>query len=173
MADKGWIKLDRAITDHWIFSDAENFKAWVDLLIMANHENNKVYLREGLVNVKRGQMITSIEKLALRWNWSKSKVYRFLKLLESEQMVKRNSNQFRTLLTIENYGKYQGKRNTNESTDESTNKSTDESTNESRTRMNKNVKNDKECKESAPHYDDDFVSEEEWQKRLAEQDDDW
>ena len=182
MAEKGWIKLDRCITDHWIFSDAEKFRAWIDLLLQANHEDKKVLLHEGLITIKRGQLVTSIEKLANRWEWSKSRVYRFLEILEAEQMVKRDSNQFRTLLTIENYGKFQGARNTNESTneytnkptDESTNESTNEYTNESRTRKKRINKNNKENSASA-HLDpeDDYVSDEEWKRRLAEQDDDW
>lgn len=177
MADKGWIKLDRAITDHWIFSDAEKFKAWIDILLMANHENSKVLLHEGVIVIKRGQFVTSIGKLAGRWGWSKDRVARFLALLESEHMVRKESNQFRTLLTVENYGKFQDAPNTNKYTNEYTNKDaskdTNKDTNKSRTRMNKNVKNDKERKEAASQYDDDYVSEEEWQKRLAEEDDDW
>lgn len=187
--NKGWIKLDRCITEHWIFSDAEKFRAWVDLLIMANHDSKKVLLREGVLVVKRGQFVTSIETLAVRWKWSKSRVVRFLALLEAEQMVKRDCNQFRTLLTIENYGKFQGQRNTNEytneyankhtgeSTNEYTNESTSEYTGESRTRKKEYIKNKKESKEYIPsaHLDpeDDYVSDEEWKKRLAEQDDDW
>lgn len=152
-SDKGWIKLDRAITEHWIFSDAEKFRAWVDLLLMANHEENKFLTKDGLVTIKRGQLLTSIGKLAIRWNWSKDRVYRFLDLLETEHMLQRKSNRFSTLLTIENYGKFQDVPNANKSPNESPNKTPNKSPNESRTRMKKNEKEIKN--NSAPLYSDD------------------
>lgn len=169
--DKGWIKLDRAITEHWIFSDAEKFRAWVDLLILANHESNKLMTKDGLQVVKRGQLLTSIGNLATRWNWSRDRVYRFLELLETEHMLQRKANRFSTMLTIENYGKFQDAPNANKTPNKTPNKTTDATTDKTRTI---NIKNDKECKEKLPlDSDDDFVSEEEWQKRLAEKDDDW
>ena len=171
MADKGWIRLDRAITEHWIFSDAEKFRAWIDLLLMANHEDNKVLMHDGLLNVKRGQFITSIGKLATRWHWSRDRVYRFLELLESEHMLQRKSNRSRTVLTIVNYGKFQDVPNTNKTTNKTTDKTTNKSTNKTQTT---NINNDKQIEQKLPlDSDDDFVSEEEWQKRLAEKDDDW
>lgn len=152
--DKGWIKLNRKIQEHWIWDNPEKFRAWIDLLLMANHEKKKVEMREGLVTVNRGQLVTSIGKLAHRWGWSKEKVYRYLKTLECDGMLTRKSNAFKTVLTIVNYDKYQGRSNADESTDESTDKSSNESTDESRTRMNKNVKEEKEKPAALPSEKD-------------------
>lgn len=178
--EKGWIKLNRQIIDHWIFQDAEKFKAWIFLLCSANHDRKKVVMREGLVTIERGQLVTSIGHLAQSWGWSKERVYRFLRLLESEGMITRTSNRFKTVITLENYGKFQSRRNTNESSnessDESPNKSTDESSDESRTRMIKNeeeLKNEKE--EELDQLPDGVVDSDEeddpdaWWKEIAEE----
>ena len=42
----GWIKLHRNITSHWIFKDADKFKAWISILTTVNHSENKVILGE-------------------------------------------------------------------------------------------------------------------------------
>lgn len=144
--DKGWIKLNRQIQEHWIWSDPEKLKAWIDLLLLANHETKKVEMRDGLLSIKRGQFVTSIDKLAKRWGWSKNRVYRFLSLLESDNMVQRNANRYRTTVTIVNYSKFQDRQNTNGTTDGTPNESTDGSSSGSRTRKKKK---EKEIKESA------------------------
>ncbi|QKE74745.1 DnaD domain protein [Arthrobacter citreus] len=106
----GWISLHRKVRDHWLFEEKRSFskfEAWVDLLMEVNHQDNKVLLGNELIEVKRGQKVTSMEQLALRWGWSKDKTYKFVKLLESEQMIERKSNTKRTVLTIVNYDIYQ------------------------------------------------------------------
>lgn len=145
--DKGWIKLSRQIQEHWIWSDPEKLKAWIDLILMANHEAKKVEMRDGLITIKRGQFVTSIDKLAKRWGWSKNRVYRFLSLLETDHMVQRKANAYRTTVTIVNYGKFQDRQNSNGTTDGSSNETPDGSSDGSRTRKKKN---EEEIKESAP-----------------------
>jgi hypothetical protein len=61
-----------------------------------------------LVEISRGQYLTSVRRLADRWGWSKDKVSKFLALLERDGMLQRTVTKKRTLLTIVNYGFYQG-----------------------------------------------------------------
>ena len=106
----GWIKLYRQLQDCWIWLDKEPFdkrSAWVDLLLTANHSDKKILFNGELITVKRGQILTSIRKLAERWKWSYDKTSRFLKLIESDGMLRKESDNCRTLLTIENYEVYQ------------------------------------------------------------------
>lgn len=161
--DKGWIKLNRKIQEHWIWKDKPFNKsaAWIDLILLANHESQKVNLREGLVTIKRGQFVTGIDKLAQKWGWSRGKVYRFLKTLESEQMLKRKSNTYGTVITIVNYGKFQGERNTNRTTNDTTNGTADGTTDGTPTRMNKNDKEIKEINKGAPSPLDEAPAPEE------------
>lgn len=103
----GWIKLYREITEHWIFQDAEKFKWWIDLLIMASHEDYKTLSKGNLIDLKRGQLLVSLSFLSARWGRSKEKVLNFLKLLESDNMILRNSDRKSTTITICNYESYQ------------------------------------------------------------------
>lgn len=115
MADKGWIKTYRKLQDCWIWLDKEPFdkrSAWIDLLLTANHSESKIRFNGEFVTVEKGKIVTSIRKLAEKWHWSCDKVVRFLKLLEDDGMLYRQSDKTRTLLTIENYGIYQDTPNT-------------------------------------------------------------
>lgn len=103
----GWIKIHREITAHWIFQDAEKFKWWIDLLIMASHEDYKVLTKDTLVSLKRGQLSVSLSFLASRWGRSKEKVLNFLRLLESDHMIEKYSDRKSTTITICNYDSYQ------------------------------------------------------------------
>lgn len=112
---KGFIKLDRNIFDHWIFQDAEKFRAFVDLIQLARWKDEKLLIGNDVVTVPRGSYYTSELKLAERWSWSRKKTREFLKLLENEKMLTKKGTTKGTMLTIENYRFYQ---------DEGTTKST-------------------------------------------------
>ena len=110
MSQKGWIKLQRKITDCWIWDDGSPFdrrSAWIDLLLTANHADKKVVLDGQITTVKRGQILTSVRKLSERWKWSRTKVTAFLGILEKDGMVLKESDTKKTLITVENYGFYQ------------------------------------------------------------------
>jgi DNA-binding transcriptional regulator YhcF (GntR family) len=110
----GWIRIDRDITSHWIFKDEWKFRNWVDLLTLVNHSEQKVNLKGTVLTCKRGQTLCSLDTLAKRWNCDKSKVRRFLKLLESDSMIELKSEHITTRLTICKYDTYQGERNADE-----------------------------------------------------------
>ena len=57
--------------------------------------------------IPRGSFMFSIEKLSVRWSWSRNKVKRFLKLLEDEQMVTTERTNRGTLINVVNYSKFQ------------------------------------------------------------------
>ena len=85
---KGFIKLDRSIFEHWIFQDAEKFKAFVDLIQLARWKDEKMLIGNEVVIVPRGSYYTSELKLADRWGWGRDKTRNFLSLLEKERMIK-------------------------------------------------------------------------------------
>lgn len=142
---QGWIKLHRKIQDHWLYQEKRKFsrfEAWIDLLMMVNHEDSKVVLGNEIVEVKRGQRITSIRQLCDRWGWSNTKVTQFLKLLETDGMIRYESDRKKTVITIVNYDFYQGRDDskTTENRRENDRKQTRKHTNKNE----KNEKNDKE-----------------------------
>ena len=158
MADKGWIKLNRQITEHWIWENHEFAFAWIDLLLSVNHENNKIYVDGELVTIRRGQILTSIYKLSQRWHWSRNKTYKFILALEKDGMLKRSSTTHYTMLTVVNYGKYQDRQSTVGDTKGTTADTTKGLQVEHKQEY---IKNDKECKEepAALPSEDDLAGE--------------
>ena len=143
---QGYIKLHRKLQECWIWDSDEPFdrrSAWIDILISANHSDNKMLFDGNLILIKRGQFITSIRKLSTKWKWSSTKVTAFLDTLEKDQMIKRESDTKKTLISVINYGLYQD--NTSE---KKTPKKQTEDTEVTQKNTNKNeeecTKNDKE-----------------------------
>ena len=108
--DKGYIKLYRDIRSHWIWSDPDYLRAWVDLLMMVNHEDKQILFNKKLITVKRGSRITSIRKLAERWGWSRGRVARFLDMLEQDHMIATRRTTQKTLINVINYSFYQSEK---------------------------------------------------------------
>jgi hypothetical protein len=106
----GWIKIHRSITDHWLYNEFRVYsklEAWYDLLLNVNYVDAKIMIKGRLYEVKRGQSILSLESWAKRWNWDKSKVRRFLNLLQKESMIDLISDNITTRITICKYDDYQ------------------------------------------------------------------
>ena len=107
---EGWISLHRQLQEHWLWKSKEPFdkrSAWIDLLLMVNHQKEKVEFDKGFIEVERGQRITSLEKLSKRWKWSRHKVSDYLNQLEQDSMLVQVRDNKKTLISIENYDKYQ------------------------------------------------------------------
>lgn len=110
---RGWIKLHRKLRDHWLWDNKEvksKFEAWIDLIMMASHEERSVYMKEQLVIIKRGEVCCSLNTFAKRWKWSTGKVRRFIFVLKTDTMVIQRTTRVATHLSICNYDTYQGER---------------------------------------------------------------
>lgn len=106
---KGWIKLYRDITEHWVYHDPLLLKMWITILCTANHEPRKILINNNTVEINRGQFWTSIRKLALRTEMTRKTVEAKLDLLQSDGMIYVDSRPgVGTLITVCNYGLYQG-----------------------------------------------------------------
>ena len=151
----GWIKIHRQIQNCLIWDDKpfNMASAWIDLLLLANHEDKETIFDKKPILVKRGQRITSVRELSARWGWGKDKTLRFLRLLEREKMIVKDSDSRKTLITIVNYGFYQGQCATDGATNETTDGATVGHPTEQLTEHKqelKNYKNDKRRKEIIP-----------------------
>jgi len=114
---KGWISLHREIQEHWLWQEKREFsklEAWFDILLTVNHSEQKLLIKNTLFIVKRGESIKSLDTWAYRWNWNKSKVRRFLKMLENDSMIVTKNERKTTRLTVCKYDNYQDKRNADE-----------------------------------------------------------
>lgn len=107
---EGWISLYRKIQEHWLWTKRRKFsqfEAWISLLFKANFKDTKIIIGDNLVEVKRGSFITSEVKLAEEWKWDRSTVRKFLKTLEEQEMIQKNSTTKYTSISIENWDLYQ------------------------------------------------------------------
>ena len=104
---EGWIKIQRAIVEHWIWNDPIKLKWWLDLLMLAGYSDSKVNVGLQIFDCGRGQIITSLSALAKRWGATKDRVRNFLVLLSKEKMITHESLTKSTRITICNYERYQ------------------------------------------------------------------
>lgn len=111
---QGWVAIHRKITESDLWQDDEPYckrAAWIDLILMANHEGRDVWIGVKTIRVERGSFITSQEKLAARWKWSRKKVKTFLDSLQNLGMIKTSISTGKyTAISLENYGFYQDTR---------------------------------------------------------------
>lgn len=108
---KNWFAVHRPFLDSpmWLAEKFTKGQAWIDLIGMAAHEPDHFFARGVRVEVERGQLGRSEITLAKRWGWSRGKVRRFLRELESktEQKIVQQKTNVTSLITILNYDKYQ------------------------------------------------------------------
>lgn len=110
MSYQGYIYLHRKMLDSAIWTSDERYdkrSAWVELMLLANHADNNVYIDGNEVVIKRGQYLTSKRKLALKWRWDVKTVTRYLNALEKAKMIFVDSTKRYTLITILKYAEYQ------------------------------------------------------------------
>lgn len=108
MKKQGWIALYRQLENHWLWEDKPFSKgqAWIDLLLLANHDESKFLLGNDLIELKRGSFVTSEITLMTRWGWGKSKTRAFLELLQKDNMIVKKADHRKTVINIVNYGKF-------------------------------------------------------------------
>jgi DNA-binding transcriptional regulator YhcF (GntR family) len=105
----GWIKIHRDINQHWIWQDANYLKWWLDILLEVNHTEGEIVIKGTVLKCGRGEKLYSLDTWASRWNTNKSKVNRFLKMLEKQNMISLKSETHTTRLKVCKYDDYQDK----------------------------------------------------------------
>jgi len=140
---EGFIKIYRSIKKNWIWENEEYLKAWLDILMMVNHQDKKIPFNGDLIIVKRGERLTSQLKLSKRWGWSRTKVRNFLGLLEKDEMIITKKTSKSTTIKVLNYNIYQENKKLKKH--KKNNRKTSE-------KHQKNTnKNDKECIKNVKH----------------------
>jgi DNA replication protein DnaD len=106
---EGWISLHRQIMENelWLSERFTKVQAWIDLLMLANHKSNTVFIRGNEVKTERGQLCWSILSLAKRWKWDRKTVNKFLQYLEKREMIHNRKTHITTIITIVKYNCYQ------------------------------------------------------------------
>ena len=140
----GWISIHRKIQQSDIWLDKEPFdkrSAWIDLIMMANHEDKQILFNGKFIEVKRGEKITSLKQLSDRWRWSTGKVKRFLNLLESGSMIELKTKRRYTSYKVVNYNVYQNEDIDKRNKDETKSKRS-RNEDETKTETNNNINNE-------------------------------
>ena len=106
---EGWIKIHRKITElDFYFSERfSKMAAWIDLLLLATHKPQTIFIRGVEINLQPGELAWSITSLAKRWKWNKRTVIKVLNMLEKRKMIHRKSDNVTTIISIKNWDKYQ------------------------------------------------------------------
>lgn len=157
MNDSGWFKVYRSSFEHWVSDDMARYGAWIWLVGHCNYEDKAMMFNGHPRTIHVGQLLTSIRKLAGYWNWGRDRVARFLEDLVSEGMIEKESDTHCTLITIVNYGKYQGIDGNfghQSDSDSATDKSTHNATDKAQLKNIKNVKKDKNTSMSKTQHDE-------------------
>lgn len=107
----GYISLHRQIRDNrfWLSEPFTKGQAWVDILMLANHKENTIFIRGNRIDIKRGQLAYSKERLAREWKWSEKKVNNFLKMMEKEGQIILIKTPSIVVVEIVNYIQFQEK----------------------------------------------------------------
>lgn len=135
---QGWVKFHRKIEEWEWYTDPNTFRLFFHLVLKANHKPKKW---RG-VDVNKGQLITSRDKLAEQLSLTPQQIRTSLTKLKSTNEITIKSTNKYTLVTIENYCLYQTK------DEETTSKTTSNAPNEQpsnnqQVTTNKNDKNKK------------------------------
>lgn len=113
----GWIKIHRSIQEHWLYKEKRSYskyEAWTDILLTVNFTEAKTIIKGKVYEIRRGESILSLETWSVRWGWDKSKVRRFLNLLQKDHMIVVESDNITTRLKVCKYDDYQDKRHASE-----------------------------------------------------------
>jgi hypothetical protein len=157
MGKRGWIKLDRSIKDHWIWTDPVYLKAWITMIMDCNHQSKSVLIKGQLLECNRGQSLNSLQTWAIIFGrgWTLQKVRTFFELLKKEHMINTEGLKNTTRLTICNYDTYQDSQHS-DNTQESENSTTSQHSDNILITTNKKVK--KGNNEKNENINEDFES---------------
>lgn len=77
---KGYIRVYRDLWDDpdWYREKFTWGQAWVDLNLMAAHDDTEFMFNGKSMKLKKGEIVTSIRKLAKRWQWTPNAVRHYI-----------------------------------------------------------------------------------------------
>lgn len=105
---KGFIKLYRSILHNpFLIGNSKAFHLFCWCLLKANWEEKHIFIGRKKVKIKRGQFITSGEKIVDNLGIKRRTAIDWLKKLEKEDMLKVETTKNYTKISIKNYDSYQ------------------------------------------------------------------
>lgn len=109
----GYIKLHRQLLDSYQFSNPNNLKIWIWMLLKANYANKVVSIKVSKgytdVLVERGQFVFGRHKAAVELDMDDNMIYRAIKKFENDKTITIKSNNQYSIITICKYDEYNKK----------------------------------------------------------------
>lgn len=139
MANNGWVKVYRKLQEKGYYKKSQYVHLWIHLLLKANHKPKEFMWNNNIIIIKEGQLLTGRKELAKETGIPETNIERILDLFENGQQIEQQKTTKYRVITIINYKKY---RDMDTKTD---NKRT---TSGQQADTNKNIKNDKNEKNS-------------------------
>lgn len=131
MKDSSWLKVYRKIIDWEWFSDSKTFHTFIYLLIRANIKQSRW---NGHI-IRRGQLVTSYQKIAAATGMSVSSAKRaIVNLVSTGEIIAEPTNRY-NLITIVKYELYQAQFSDEEHTVEQATEQSTEHTDEPQTEL--------------------------------------
>ena len=111
---RGYIKLWRCIEENPIATKPAYLSVFLFIVRRANHQKTSIIWNNKKTMIKRGQFITSADKIAQGTGVPRGTVERILKYLENEVMIEEQTTKKFRLISVINYPKYQSNEEQNE-----------------------------------------------------------
>ena len=87
--DGGFIQSARGFKDHWIYKDADFFRAWITMLHDASWKDNNVKHNRVYVDLFAGEFVSTIPEMMELYSLSERRLRALLKRLEDYGMIER------------------------------------------------------------------------------------
>ena len=142
MTDRGFIVLDRAMSDWQWWDNTNGLGLWIHILVDANWKDGW-FMGD---RIPRGSFATSIKRLSEETDLSEKCVRNWLKKFESAGQISVKGTNRYTLITVINYAKYQdvtlekGEQDTEQDTKQITDQSTEQDTDNRTNKQSNNKK---------------------------------
>lgn len=142
MSSQGWVKLYRQIQQSIVWTDSDQLKLWLLLLLKANHSDSKFLFNGEQISLTSGQLVTGAHVLASEFNQGVKRdnrvtwrtLWRWVKRFENQEMLTIESSSKYSVISITGWGQYQSDDNQVTIAGQSS---------DNRVTTNKNDKNDK------------------------------
>ena len=96
----GYITIPMTVLDSWVGQDSRYLKWWTWLRREASWTEREVWFNRQQVYLQPKQVLVSVNMLVKQWQVSKPTVIRFLQHLEQEELIERQVDSHKTIITI-------------------------------------------------------------------------
>jgi len=108
MSDEGgWFKMHRKLSRNPRFNKAIYLGLWCRLLMLAAYSDRDVEWKEKRITLRPGQLTCGSKQLHALTGIKPNSIYRMLKKFEEDKMIKRETSNRCTLITVMNWNRYQ------------------------------------------------------------------